>query len=410
MDKILNQKIEKLDHFGRGIIKNDKDIIFVENALPDDIVDIEIKKKKKNICEADVINYQKRSNNYQESPCIYSNECGGCNIINLIYNEQLLYKRQKVQELINKMLKEDIKVNEMINSKEEYFYRNKITIHGKDNILGLYKKKSNEIVEINECKLVHKNINDILKRIKEYQENHKCQINDLIIKTTSLNESMISIYGSMDYEDFRKEFSDIKVIILNNQVITKDKYIKERLLDKEFYISNHSFFQVNMFTTEKLYQKVIDLVKKDNYKNCLDLYCGTGTITLLVSDYVDNVYGIEVVEDAIKDANMNKELNKKDNVNFILGKTEEHINKFKDIDLIIVDPPREGLDKTTKENIKRISPKTIIYVSCEPSTLMRDLNDLKDQYIIKEINTCDMFPNTYHVESIALLTRKDIKG
>ena len=102
---------------------------------------------------------------------------------------------------------------------------------------------------------------------------------------------------------------------------------------------------------------------------------------------------------------MNKELNNKDNVNFILGKTEEHINKFKDIDLIIVDPPREGLDKTTKENIKRISPKTIIYVSCEPSTLMRDLNDLKDEYIIKEINTCDMFPNTYHVESIALLEK-----
>lgn len=406
MDKILNQKIEKLDHFGRGIIKKDKDIIFVENALPDDIVDINITKKKKNIIEAEVDRYINRSNKYKESICKYSNTCGGCNIINLIYQEQLIYKKQKVQELIDKMLKENIKIDKIISSNNEFNYRNKITIHGKNNKLGLYQKKSNEIVEIKECQLVHENINKIIKRIKEYQQKKKCTINDLVIKTTTLNESMISIYGSMDYEDFKKEFNDIKVIIINNQVITKDKYIKEKLLNKEFYISNHSFFQVNMFTTENLYQKVIDLIKEKEYKTCLDLYCGTGTITILVSDYVKKVYGIEVVEDAVKDANKNKVLNNKDNIEFILGKTEEHIDKFNDVDLIIVDPPREGLDKKTKENLKRINPQTIVYVSCEPSTLMRDLNDLKDKYDIKKIITCDMFPNTYHVECIVLLEIK----
>lgn len=407
MDKILNQKIEKLDHFGRGIIKSDNNIIFVENALPGDIVDIIIKKKKKNIIEADVINYLKRSDYYQESICPYSKECGGCNIINLIYEKQLSYKKQKVQELINKMLKENLEVKEIINSPNSYNYRNKITIHGKNQKLGLYQQKSNDLIEIAECKLVNENINNLIKRIKTYQDHNKCQINDLVIKTTTLNESMISIYGSMDYEHFRKEFEDVKVIIINNQVITKDKYIKEKLLNKEFYISNHSFFQVNMFTTELLYQKVIDLVKEKKYNTCLDLYCGTGTITILVSDYVNKVYGIEIVEDAIKGANKNKELNHKDNIEFILGKTEDHIAQFKDIDLIIVDPPREGLDKTTRENLKRINSKTIIYVSCEPSTLMRDLNDLKDKYNIKEIYTCDMFPNTYHVETIVRLSRKE---
>ena len=406
MDKILNQKIEKLDHFGRGIIKKDNDIIFVENALPNDIVDIEITKSKKNIKEAKVINYIERSNIFKDSICPYSNTCGGCNIINLLYQEQLSYKKTKVQELIDKMLKIDIKVKDIISSNQEYNYRNKITIHGDNNKIGLYKKKTNDIVEINECKLVNEKINEILKRIKSYQENNKCQINDLVIKTTSLNESMISIYGSMDYEHFKKEFNNVKVIIINNQVITKDKYIKERLLDKDFYISNHSFFQVNMNTTNLLYQKVIDLIKDKDYETCLDLYCGTGTITILVSDYINKVYGIEVVEDAISDANRNKELNNKENIEFILGKTEDHIHKFKDIDLVIVDPPREGLDKTTKENIKRIKPKTIVYVSCEPSTLMRDLNDLKEEYNIKEISICDMFPNTYHVESIALLEIK----
>lgn len=406
METILNQKIEKLDHFGRGIIKKDKDIIFVEDTLPEDIVDINIIKSKKNIKEAEVMNYINRSKYYQKSICPYSNECGGCNIINLIYKEQLKYKKQKVQELIDKMLKKDIKVNEIISSNQEYNYRNKITLHSQNNKLGLYKKKTNEIIEIDDCKIVNDNINNIIRRIKKYQKNNKCQINDLVIKTTTLNESMISIYGSMDYEHFKKEFQDIKVIIINNQIITKEKYIKEKLLNKEFYISNHSFFQVNMYTTNLLYQKVIDLIKNKNYDTCLDLYCGTGTITILISDYVKKIYGIEVVEDAINDGNQNKQLNNKDNIEFILGKTEEHIHKFKDIDLIIVDPPREGLDKITKENIKRINPKTIVYVSCEPSTLMRDLNDLKDNYNIKEISICDMFPNTYHIESIALLEQK----
>lgn len=405
MDKISNTKIEKLDHFGRGIIKKDKDIIFVENALPNDIVDIVITKFKKNIKEARVEKYIKRSEYYQDSICQYSDLCGGCNIINLIYEEQLKYKKQKVQELIDKMLKENIIVNEIINSKKEYNYRNKITIHANRDKLGLYKKRSNEIVEIDECKLVHDDINNLLKRIKEYQNKKRCIINDLVIKTTTLKETMISIYGSFDYEDFKKEFSDVKVIIINNQIITKDKYIKEKLFDKEFYISNHSFFQVNMATTELLYSKVLEYVKKNNYKTCLDLYCGTGTITILVSDYVEKIYGIEVVEDAINDANKNKILNNKNNVEFILGRTEEHIDKFNNIDLIIVDPPREGLDKKTKENIKRINPQTIIYVSCEPSTLMRDLNDLKNKYDIKEINVCDMFPNTYHVENVVLLTK-----
>ena len=406
MDNYLNQKIEKLDHFGRGIIRKDKDIIFVENTLPGDVVDIKITRKKKNILEAEVINYIERSNLYKDSICMYSDTCGGCNIINLIYEEQLKYKKQRVQELINKMLKEDIEVKEIINSDKEYYYRNKITIHGKDNKLGLYKKKSNDLIEIDKCHLVHPNINEILNRINKYKDNNKCQINDLVIKTTTLNESMISIYGSMDYEDFRKEFSDIKVIIINNQIITKDKYIKEKLLDKEFYISNHSFFQVNMYNTNLLYKKVIDIIKDKDYKTCLDLYCGTGTITILVSDYIDKVYGIEVVEDAINDANKNKDLNNRNNIEFILGKTEDNIDKFKDIDLIIVDPPREGLDKKTKDNLLRINPKEIVYVSCEASTLMRDLNDLKKDYNIKEISVCDMFPNTYHVETICLLEKK----
>ena len=403
MNEIKNLKIEKLDHLGRGIIR-DNGIIFVEDALPGDIVDIEIKKDKKGIKEAEVLNYKKRSEYFQKASCPYSKECGGCNIINLIYEQQLKYKREKVQELVNKMLKENIIVKQLITSNQEKHYRNKIKMHSGDNKIGLYKKKSNELIEIDECQLVDDRINQIIRRIKKYIDDKKVNICDLTIKTTTLNEDMIIIHGHLDYEDFRKEFLDIKVIIINDQVVTKDKYIKERILDKEFYISNHSFFQVNEYTTELLYKKVIDLLQDKKYDKCLDLYCGTGTISILVSDYVNEVYGIEVEKDAIDDANRNKELNGKENIQFILGKTEDCIDRFNCVDLVIVDPPRAGLDRKTRETLKKIKAAKMIYISCDPVTLMRDLQDLKNIYDIDEITPVDMFPNTYHVECVCMLS------
>ena len=405
MEEILNVKIEKLDHFGRGIVR-DRGIIFVENTLPGDVVDIKITKDKKGIKEADVLRYQERSKFYRESICPYSLECGGCNIINLTYPEQLQYKRKKVEELIERMLKENIKVKDVITSDEEFNYRNKITLHLDNKHMGLYQKKSNDLVEIDRCALVPERINKIILRIKEYIKNNDVIIYDVTIKTTTLEEDMIIVHGRLDYEKFRKEFTDVKVIIINDQVVTKDQYIKERILDEEFYISNHSFFQVNRYTTKLLYQKVIDLIKDEKYEKCLDLYCGTGTISLLVSNYVQKVYGIEEEKDAITDAKRNKELNGRYNVEFIWGKTEDYIDKFSDIDIIIVDPPRAGLDKKTKDNLLRIGSSRIVYVSCDPATLMRDLNDLKRDYKICEISICDMFPNTYHIESIALLEKK----
>ena len=217
---------------------------------------------------------------------------------------------------------------------------------------------------------------------------------------------MISLYGSFDYDHFLNEFNDIDVIYINNQLVSKKEYIKEKLFDKYFYVSNHSFFQVNTYMTEKLYELVINKIKNEHYKNALDLYCGTGTIGILISDYVDKVTGIEEVKDAVEDANRNKELNNVDNINFICGKVEDNIDSFKDIDLVIVDPPRSGLDNKTREQLLKINPIRIIYVSCDPATLMRDLNDLSKNYNIKEITPVDMFPRTYHCESITVLERR----
>ena len=402
-----NIVIEKLDHFGRGIYKEDYNIYFIDNTIPGDIVDVEIYKEKKNIKECRVINYRKRSNNYIDSKCKYSNLCGGCNLINLSYEEQLKYKEEKIKELINKMLKEDIKVNSIIPSKNIYNYRNKIILHGLNNTIGLYKNNTHELIEVNECLLVPPEINKVINDIREYIKEKDVVISDITIKRTTTGEILLSIYGeNIDYDDFYKEFRNIKVILINNQLITKDKYIEEELLGKRFNISNHSFFQVNSETVKDLYGQVINYIKNNNYKKALDLYCGTGTIGILISDYVDHVLGIEEVEDAVNDAEKNKLLNNINNIEFIKGKVEDNLDKISNYDLIIVDPPRAGLDINARKNILRINAKSIIYVSCDPATLMRDLNDLKVNYEIKEITPVDMFPNTYHCESITVLERR----
>ena len=398
-----NLTILKLDHFGRGIARIDHDIYFISGALPGDIVNVEIIKNKKNIKEGIVKEYISKSILHKESKCKYFNVCGGCTFLNLDYQEELKFKEMKINELVHKMLKEDVKINSIVPS-TEYNYRNKITLHG--NEIGMYKDKSNEIVKIDKCYLINDEMNIIIDRIHKYTDKNKVRIDELTIKCTSLNEIMISIYGNLDYDHFLNEFKDIKVIYINNQLVSKDRYIKEKILNKEFNISNHSFFQVNMYNTENLYNLVINSIKDKNYKKALDLYCGTGTIGILISEYVDEVVGIEEVKDAITDANNNKEINQVNNISFICGKVEDNINLFNDIGLVIVDPPRAGLDIKTRDNIKRINPDTIIYVSCDPATLMRDLNDLKDKYLIKEITPVDMFPKTYHCESVCILEKK----
>ena len=399
-----NVVIEKLDHFGRGIVKLNYDIYFVEGAFPGDIVDIEIIKSKKNIHEAKVIKFIKKSIYHIDSICPYYKECGGCTFMNMDYKYELEFQEQKIRELVNKMLKKEIRINDIIYSNNIYNYRRKITLH--KNQLGLYKNKSNDLVLIDKCYLVNEKINEIINRLIKYKNNYKCNIEEVTIKVTTLNELMISIYGSFNYDDFQKEFNDVDVIYINNQLISKKKYIKEKLFDKYFYISNHSFFQINTYMTEKLYEIVINSIKNEHFKKGLDLYCGTGTIGILISEYVDSLIGIEEVKDAVLDANKNKELNNVKNIEFICGKVEDNISDFNDIDLIVVDPPRSGLDNKTRESILKINPKKIIYVSCDPATLMRDLNEMSNNYIIKEITPVDMFPRTYHVECVCVLDLK----
>ena len=406
MEKKNVVTIENFDHYARGIAKVDGEVVFVFDGVIGDLVEIEYIKKKKKYKEAVIKKIIKPANLRINNPCIYNDKCGGCNLLNISYEETLKFKENKVRELINKFCRMDFKVNP-IGYDKNFNYRNKITLHVENKKIGLYEKGSNKLVEINKCLLVNEKINQFIARLKVFIANNNLQLKEVMIRINN-NDVMLSFKGLVDEDILIDEFSDIYSLYLNDKLLLGNEYLTMDLCGYKFNVSSKSFFQVNLLVAEKMFNYITNYIKSKNYKNVLDLYCGTGVIGLLVSPYVEKVTGIEIVSDAIVNANINKELNKRENISFICGKTENYIDKFSNIDLIIVDPPRKGLDKNTIDNILRIKPKEVIYVSCDVVTLARDINLLSEVYNALEINPFDMFPNTYHVECVGILKLKSI--
>lgn len=393
-------KIDSLDHYGRGISKIDGKIIFVENALPDEIVEVKIVKNKKNYVEGTPYKYINKSKKRINIDCPYFDYCGGCNIRHMSYNDQLDFKQNKIKNIIKKYINENIKINNIISSDKINYYRNKVTFQVK-NKLGFYKNNTYEIIPIENCLISDKLINNSIKYLKKLDLN---KINKIICRTGS-NELMIIIETNdkkLDITPLHQIAHSIYLKVNNTYIhVFGNKNIYEFIGNYKFIISPDSFFQINLGTCFKLYKKIKDYVGKNN--KVLDLYCGTGSIGIFINQ--DNqVIGIEINESASKDALFNKKINNIDNINFLCGDSGK---KLKDInfkpDIVIVDPPRSGLNKETINNILNFNAKKIIYVSCDPMTLTRDLNILKHTYNIKEITPFDMFPNTHHIECIALL-------
>ena len=391
-------EIEKMDHFGRGIGKINNKIIFLPHTVKGDIVVVKIVKDKKKFYEGEVIQYSKKTPRIKLCP--YSNVCGGCSFIDIDYKEQLKNKIEKIKDLFQKELGISIEIEEVI-SDSNTNYRNKIRLHGKNKKLGFYKEKTNDLVTIDECIISKDEINSIMKRLNLIIDNN---MDEVIIRSNK--EVMLDIKGSISKDIVLHHFKDIDTIYLNDFLIKGKGYITEDILGKTFMISNKSFFQVNTKICSKIFSKILNYLKTKNYHKALDLYCGVGVIGILISDYIDKVIGIEVIDTAIQDANQNKKLNKVNNIDFICDKVENRIHEFQDIDLIVVDPPRSGLDKKSLSSIIKMNPETIIYISCNPNTLIRDLKEMLIRYKIENFFMADMFPNTYHVECVALLGRK----
>lgn len=397
-------KIEKLDYYGREIYRSSGKVYFIENALKDEDVSITLLKEKKKYCEAKLKEISNISKDRTEAKCKYYNVCGGCQLMHIKEEKQEEFKKEKVEEILKKFLKYNKDVNDIVFSKN-FNYRNKVVLHVKDNKLGFYKNKTNELIEIDKCLLLNPVINDLISYLKNYIELK--DIEKITIKVgNKTNEVMLIIDGSIAYYQNLLEIVD--VLIINEKVMTTKDYITSYIGNKKYIIKKNSFFQVNYDISTRMYNKVKDVIVKEKSKNVLDLYCGTGTIGIYISDVVSKITGIEVVSDAIESANTNKKINNAENIEFILGKVEDKLDFISNnnIDTVIVDPPRSGLHKKVIPILEKISPKTIIYVSCDPITMARDIKLLSNNYELVEVTPYDMFPNTYHVECVCVLKLK----
>ena len=434
-------KIEKLNEEGKGIVYIDNNLIEIEGALPNDEIEIIITKKLRDRYLAKIHRFIKESEE-RENHCKLSGICGGCDFVNYVYEKQKRYKENQIKELFKNY--ED-KVENIVSS-YPFNYRNKtiycLTSNSKGNVIGgYYKKNSHEIVNIKNCPLDNLEASDVLESIKDIINELKITIYNPLTNTGSLrylftriNERghiMLGIVSAKRSFPKKKELineiikrnKNVKTIVLNindqagnavlgkeEEIIYHDGFIIDKLKKKKIKISLSSFYQINTEMVENLYNVVINISNFNKEDNVLDAYCGTGTIGLLVADYVKHVTGVEINEKAIKDAIFNKTINHQDNISFVAEDASkfilEEVKNKNYYSHVIMDPPRSGSSKVFIESLLTMLPRKITYVSCNPLTLKRDLELLNDKYEINKIVPVDMFPHTKHIEVVVSLQLK----
>ena len=393
--------IDRFDDLGRGIAYVGEKITFIPNTIPGDTVDITITKETKKYNIAKVDKYLKLSSRRVKPKCPYFDICGGCTLQSISYEDTINYKYNKVKNLFKKS---DIEINpEIIRNPSPYNYRNKISLKVVDKRTGFYEESTHNIVEINECIIASPAINKTISLISEFNI-----INGNITIRSNKNNEILIILESSDKLNIDINYlkSQIKLvgIVINNETFYGDNFLIENINDYFYKISYDSFFQVNPYVASILFNEVSKRINEED--TVLDLYCGVGTLSLNAT-CAKEVVGVEIVENAILNAIFNAHINKIDNVKFILNDSTKAVSKLnKKFTKVIVDPPRSGLTKTIIDNILSINPEEIIYVSCDPATLVRDVLLFIDKYNIKKAIIFDMFSYTYHVETMIVLKRK----
>ena len=393
--------IVRLDDYGRCICYVKDNITFVPNACVDDVLEIEIVKeaKKYNIGKIKSIISSKRQNSF----CPYSDICGGCSLSLMSYEDTLSFKKQKLEHLFKKFCTLELNIP-VIASPKPLEYRNKITLHVKEGIVGLYKEETNEIVSINECKLVPYKVNEFIRIIPKFN----IQNGTVVIRNNYNMELLVNFITDDNINIPNLTEFKIVGILKNGKVLKGEDFFIERLNNMYFKVSYDAFFQINLGITKKLFDLLIGLAPKN--KNVLDLFCGTGTLGLTLAPFSKKVYGIEINENATINATYNAKINGLNNCYYLCGDANKLISKINDkIDLVIIDPPRSGMSKEGIDLLRKVKADTIIYIACDPITLARDVNYLKNDYGVKTAVGLDMCGFTYHVECVSVLYRKSLE-
>ena len=433
---------------GEGIAKIDNFTIFIPGTIKGEKVRVLIVKVLSSHGFGKVIEILEKSQARQDVDCNTYKRCGGCNLRHVKYEETLKMKQNAVQSLVNKTLKNKLQIKETVGMENPLHYRNKaqypvgINKSGEP-VIGVFANRTHEVIPMEKCLIQNPISEEIAKTVLEFIKKNKISIYNektvkglfrhIVIKVgIKTNEIMciLVINGekipkeSELVESLTQKYPNIKTIVKNintkntNVILGKENiniygngYIEDKLGEYTFKISPLSFYQVNPVQAERLYNIGVEAAKITKNDTVFDLYCGIGTISLFMAKYAKKVYGVEIVEQAIKDARENAKINNVNNTEFIAGDTEivldDLINNKNIIpNVVMVDPPRKGLDNKSIDNILKIKPDRFVYISCNPSTLVRDLAKFEEAYEVKEIQPVDMFPFTGHVECVAVLQMK----
>lgn len=445
-NEIIEVNVTDLTYKVLGVAKVDNFPIFIENVLPKEKAEIKVIKVKKNFA------FGKLEELIQSSPDRVDNidkryiNTGIAPLLHLAYPKQLEYKRKQVMDLFDKT---DLKIEILptIGMNKPFQYRNKAQIPVRiikgQLETGFYRRHSHDLVPIEDFYIQEPVIDDAILKVRDilrkyqiipYDEiSHKGIIRNIMVRVGHYSKELMIVlvvnsnklpHQDEIINDIKAEFPEIKSIVKNvnhtkgnkllgdkNEVLVGSKYITDNLLDNKYKISPMSFYQINPVQTEKIYQLVKEKADLKPNDVVIDAYCGIGTITLTLAKSVKEIYGVEIVEDAINDAKLNAKLNNIENAHFVVGKAEEQMRKWQEgglkPDVVVVDPPRKGLDEQFIDAMVEMNPKKIIYVSCNPSTLVRDAVRLNDAgYSINEpVQPVDQFPQTTHIESVTIFEK-----
>ena len=433
---------------GEGIAKIDNFTIFIPGAIKGEKVKILIVKVLSSHAFGKILEIINKSEARQDADCLTYKRCGGCNLRHIKYEETLKMKQNAVQSLVNKTLKNKIQVQETVGMENPFHYRNKAQYPlgiNKDGepVIGVFANRTHEVIPMEKCLIQNPESEEIAKFVLQFIKRNKISIYDektgkglfrhIVIKVgikTGQIMSILVVNGksipkeSQLKDELVSRFPRIKTIVKNinmkntNVILGQENIniygngdIMDKLGEYTFKISPLSFYQVNPAQAEKLYNLGVEMAQISKEDIVFDLYCGIGTISLFMAKYAKKVYGIEIVKEAVDSANENAKLNGITNTEFYAGDVEIVLdelinNKGVKADIVMFDPPRKGLDKNSINNILKIKPKNIVYISCNPATLIRDLADFEDTYEVKTIIPVDMFPFTSHVECVAVLQLK----
>ncbi|MEL4028745.1 23S rRNA (uracil(1939)-C(5))-methyltransferase RlmD [Caldifermentibacillus hisashii] len=439
-----------LTHEGQGVAKLDGFPVFVPGGLPGESAQIKILNVKKNYGYGKLIEIKEKSPYRVEIPKEDMHKYGGCQLHHMSYEGQLQFKQNLVEQTLTRIGKlQDVNIHPIIGMEQPFHYRNKAQVPvGERNgrlITGFYKPRTHEIIDTDESVIHMEAINDAIKIVKEIcselgvtaynEEAHTGVLRHIMARFgRKTDELMIVLITRTEKLPHRKEIVEKIVAALPNvksvvhnvnpkrtnvilgektQVLWGQNVIYDYIGNVKFAISPRSFYQVNPVQTQVLYDKALAYAGLTGEEIVIDAYCGIGTISLFLAQQAKKVYGVEVVSDAINDAKKNADLNGITNVEFTVGEAETVIPNWAEegihADVIVVDPPRKGCDAALLKTIIEMKPKRVVYVSCNPATLARDLGILEaDDYQTVEVQPVDMFPMTMHVECVSLLQRETI--